>query len=79
MWNYSVDNDVALLACDDGKANAVGHQFLDTINEALDKAEAEAQAVVLTGRDGVFSAGFDLKEIQQGPDAAAKLVLAGFP
>jgi enoyl-CoA hydratase len=77
MLNYSLENGVAVLAVDDGKANAVGHGFLDAVNDGLDKAESEAQAVLLTGRDGVFSAGFDLKEIQQGPEAAAALVNRG--
>lgn len=77
MLNYTLQDDVAVLAYDDGKANAVGHTFIDAVNEGLDKAEADARAVLLTGRDGVFSAGFDLKEIQQGPDAAAALVGKG--
>ncbi len=77
MLNYSVQDNVAVLAYDDGKANAVGHSFIDAVNEGLDKAQADARAVLLTGRDGVFSAGFDLKEIQQGPQVAAALVGKG--
>ena len=52
---------------DDGKANAVSHGFIDNLNQGLDRAEAESKAVVLQGRPGVFSAGFDLKEIGKGP------------
>ncbi|MEM8765846.1 MAG: crotonase/enoyl-CoA hydratase family protein [Pseudomonadota bacterium] len=70
-------DDVAVLHFDDGKANAVGHTLLDSLHEGLDQAAAEAKAVVVTGRDGVFSAGFDLKEIQKGPEAAAALVGKG--
>ena len=77
MLNYTLEEQVAVLAYDDGKANAVGHSFLDALNEGLDRAGKEARAVLLTGRDGVFSAGFDLKEIQQGADAAAALVGRG--
>ena len=74
---YSLENNIAILRFDDGKANAVSHAFIDQMMEGLDKAEQEAGAVVVLGRAGMFSAGFDLKEIQKGPDAAANLVGRG--
>ncbi len=75
--NFERKDAVAVLHFDDGKANAVGHELLDGIHEGLDRAAAEAKSVVVTGRDGMLSAGFDLKEIQKGPDAAAALVGKG--
>ena len=63
MLEYSKDNDVALFTIDDGKANAVGYAFIEAVNAALDRATSDAKAVVMTGRAGVFSGGFDLKEI----------------
>ena len=66
MLNYRLQDKVAFIGLDDGKANAVGHDFVDAMTEGLDKAEREAGAVVITGRDGVFSAGFDLKELAKG-------------
>lgn len=77
MIDYSVSDDVAVLAIDDGKANAVGHAFVDALNAGLDRASAEAKAVLLIGRQGVFSGGFDLKEFQKGPDATTALVDKG--
>ncbi len=77
MLEYSKDNDVALFTIDDGKANAVGYAFIEAVNAALDRATSDAKAVVMTGRAGVFSGGFDLKEISKGPDAAVELVTAG--
>lgn len=74
---YELLDSVAVLHLDDGKANAVGYQLMETIDEALERAAGEASALVLHGREGIFSAGFDLKEIQKGPEAAAKLVGAG--
>src|SRR5690606_35275794 len=44
---------------------------------ALDRAEREAKAVVVLGRPGRFSAGFDLKVMMSSPDAARALVLEG--
>ena len=75
---YQLNGQTAFLRIDDGKANAVGHTFLDEINAGLDRAESEAKAVVLRGREGMFSAGFDLKEFKKGPEATVALVRRGF-
>ncbi|MEH6567446.1 MAG: crotonase/enoyl-CoA hydratase family protein [Halioglobus sp.] len=77
--NYEVDNNIATLTFDDGKANVVGQQFLDDINAGLDRAEAEqAGAVILRGREGMFSAGFDLGEFKKGPEEGMAMVGRGF-
>lgn len=77
MLNYRMEDKVALIGLDDGKANAVGHSFVDAMNEGLDRAQQEASAVVILGRQGVFSAGFDLKEIAKGPAERQALVDKG--
>lgn len=74
-----MNNRIATLTFDDGKANAVGHELLDTINSGLDRAEnEEAGAVILRGRDGMFSAGFDLGEFKKGAEAGMSMVKRGF-
>ena len=77
MYTYTQQESVAVLAFDDGKANAVGHDFIDAMNDGLDRADKEAQAVVIVGRPGMFSGGFDLKAFQKGPEATAELVNKG--
>ena len=72
-----IDNDIAILTFDDGKANAVSHDFIDGMTAGLDSAEKEAKAVVIMGKPGMFSAGFDLKEIQKGQTEAVALVNRG--
>lgn len=67
--NVTIDDEVAILAMDDGKANAAGFDMLGAINDGLDRAQAEAGAVVLTGRPGVLSGGFDLNVIRGGDEA----------
>ena len=52
-----ITNDIALIRMDDGKANAINFDMLAALNSALDAAEANAKAIVLTGRDGRFSGG----------------------
>jgi enoyl-CoA hydratase len=77
MLGYELIDDVAILTMDDGKANAVGHAYIDALTEGLDRAEKEAKAVVILGRPGVFSAGFDLKEIGKGAAESQALVNRG--
>ena len=62
---FKINQDIAILTFDDGKANAVSHDFIDDMMSGLDNAETNAKAVVILGKPGVFSAGFDLKEISR--------------
>ena len=78
MLNYELRGDVACLTLDDGKVNAIGHDMIKHINDALDKAENEAKAVLIIGRENMLSGGFDLKEFKKGPEATTALVRNGF-
>ena len=55
--HYELNDAIAILRLDDGKANAVNHALIQGVNDALDKAVQEAKAVVLTGRPGRFFRG----------------------
>ncbi len=72
-----IREEVALVTLDDGKANALSHAVIEAVHAALDRAEAEAGAVVIAGRAGRFSAGFDLSVMREGGDAVGNLVGAG--
>jgi enoyl-CoA hydratase len=73
-----VANDIAMIRMDDNKANAINFEMIAALNAALDTAEAEAKAIVLTGREGRFSGGFDLNAFASlGPDGVYKLLDAG--
>lgn len=74
---YRISDDIALLRLDDGKANAIGYETLAAIDDAIDDAESRARALVIIGREGRFSAGFDLEVISAGPSAARDLVKVG--
>ena len=75
---YELKDSVAVVSMDDGKANAFNPDMISAVDELLDKAEGEAKAVVLTGRDGLFSGGFDLRIAQGGdPEAANRMRVAG--
>ncbi len=75
---YVLSGDVAVLRIDDGKANALGPRVIAALNAGLDRAEKESKAVLIAGRPGRFSAGFDLAVIRSGDArAAAELVTSG--
>ncbi len=75
--NYEISGDIAIVRFDDGKVNVLNHEALEAMHDCLNRAEQEAKAVVLIGRAGKFSAGFDLKVLRSGPEAASGLFRAG--
>ena len=75
----ALDGAVATLTLDDGKVNALSPQMLAAVHGALDRVEADgAAAVVLTGREGILSAGFDLRVLRAGGPGAIDMVRGGF-
>jgi enoyl-CoA hydratase len=78
LVTYVLDGPVATITMDDGKANALSPAMFDQIGAALDRAEVDGAGVVLTGRAGRFSGGFDLGVLQQGGAGAIDLVRSGF-
>lgn len=72
-----IRDGLAVVRMDDGKANAFSFAMLEALGAALDGAEREAKALVLLGRPGRFSGGFDLGVMNQGGDAMVRLVTAG--
>ena len=77
MTSCVIENNIATISLDEGKANAVSHSLIDDVSHGLDAAEKEAKAVLIRGSAGMFSAGFDLKEFKKGPDATQALVKRG--
>ena len=65
------------IAMDDGKVNALSFDMLQQINTALDQAREAGKVVILAGRPGKFSAGFDLSVMGQGGDAMLDLLRQG--
>lgn len=78
LVSYRLDDGVATIVMDDGKVNALSIEMLASIGEALDQAVTDDAPVVLTGRAGVFSGGFDLKVLTAGGADAARMLEDGF-
>jgi enoyl-CoA hydratase len=84
---YRLENGVARITMDDGKVNVMSTAMLRDLGAAFDEAEkAEAVVVLRSARQGIFSAGFDLKVfaandakgslemVKAGADLALRLV-----
>jgi len=60
--HYSLEDKIAIITLDDGKMNVMNWDFFKELNDCLDRALADkASVLIFTGRQGIFSAGLDLK------------------
>ncbi len=75
---YSLEGNVATICIDDGKRNALSPDVLRGLYAALDRAESDRASVVLTGRESVFSAGFDLNVMKRGGTKAIGMLRSGY-
>ena len=60
LVSYEFSDGVSTISMDDGKANVMSVEMIDGINAALDQAESNGGVVIITGRERMFSGGFDL-------------------
>jgi len=74
---YDLKGTIAYITFDDGKVNAMSTEMLKQLHAALDKAEADGALVVLSGRQSVFSAGFDLKTFSQNAESVVEMMRLG--
>ncbi|MBN7771019.1 crotonase/enoyl-CoA hydratase family protein [Marinobacter daepoensis] len=77
LVTYELNEGIATITLNNGKANALSHEVFEGLNAALDSAEQDKAIVILTGQPGMFSGGYDLKEMQKGPKEAMALVKVG--
>ena len=75
----TTDGDVSIITFNDGNANVFSPEMSKAVSSLLDQVPEDKGSLVITGRPGIFSAGFDLKIISSGDsDAVASMVKAGF-
>ncbi|MDA8047645.1 MAG: crotonase/enoyl-CoA hydratase family protein [Actinomycetota bacterium] len=76
--HYDLTDSVATITLDDGKANAIDLGVLGELHQSLDRLDGDgARAVVLAGRPGRFSAGFNLAAMTGSAETMRELVIAG--
>ena len=67
--------EISIITLDDGKANAMGPSMIEALNNALDKAQESSRAVLIIGRPGLLSGGFDLSIIKSGDNNAIQAMV----
>ncbi len=77
LAQYRLDGPIATIEIDDGKVNAQSIAMLRALYAALDRAEQDDAVVVLHGREGCFSAGFDRTVFAEGVDAVLEMLTLG--
>lgn len=78
LLTYELNGAVATIVMDDGKVNVMSAEMLRALNQALDRAENDNANVVLAGREGIFSAGFDTKTLARAdPDETYEMMRLG--
>jgi enoyl-CoA hydratase len=78
LVTYRQGDSITTITMDDGKMNALSPEMLSQLNDAFDRAERDRCAVILTGRAGAFSGGFDLRVLRGGGPDAYGMVRTGF-
>jgi len=60
------EGNVSIITLDDGKANVFSPEMSQQIDKCLDQVSTEEGCLIITGKEGMFSGGLDLKIIQSG-------------
>lgn len=71
--------NLGLLKIDSGKVNVFSHELIQELQNYFDELLGDdgVKAIILTGKEGIFSAGYDLKVMNAGVSEAMALVKAG--
>ncbi len=74
--DFDVVDGIAVITLDDGKVNAIGPPMAKLFSDAFARVQSDdsIRAVVISGRPGQFSAGFDLDVLMIGGQQRDKLV-----
>jgi enoyl-CoA hydratase len=77
LVTYDRTDLVTTLTMDDGKVNVFSIPMLRALHEAFDQAQRDETVVLLRGRPGSFSAGFDVGVFQGPPEDALLMLTLG--
>ncbi len=79
LVKLNTDGDVSIITLDDGKANVFSPLMTEAIESLLDQVPQDKGALLIAGRSGIFSGGFDLKIMSSGDmEEIKRMVKVGF-
>jgi enoyl-CoA hydratase len=76
LVTYERSGRRARIRMNDGKVNVMNAAMLSALHGAFDRAAADNAVAILSGRDTMFSAGFDVKVIGSGVIEDIRTMLA---
>ena len=74
---YELREGVAHIRMDDGKANVMSERMLHALHGAFERARGDRAVVLLSGRERMFSGGYELELFSRGPEAIVRTLRAG--
>jgi enoyl-CoA hydratase len=74
---YTRSDLVSTIVVDDGKVNVFSIPVLRSLHQAFDRGERDHTVILLKGRPGCFTAGFDLKTLSGSRQDAVTLLRLG--
>ncbi len=74
---YALDDGIAVITMDDGKANVMSLAMIGALADVFRRAETDGAVTVLTGRSNVFSAGYDMGLFSRTVEEIAATLRAG--
>ena len=77
LVRYDLNDGIATITMDDGKVNVLSLAMLRELHAAVDQAERDGAVVILAGRDGYLSAGFDLRVFAAGGEPVFEMLQLG--
>jgi len=75
--SYHLADGFATITIDDGKANVMGLPMLRALEAAFDRALEDKAVVIIQGRPGMFSGGFDLTVFKSDPRELFEMLKSG--
>ena len=79
LANLKKEDEVSIITLDDGKVNVFSPAMIQEVSDLLDQVPTDKGSLLIVGRPGVFSAGFDLKVLMSGDaEKAASMLRSGF-
>ncbi len=75
--DYVLDDGIATITMDDGKANVMSRPMIDALVAAFDRAQLDEAVVILTGRAAMFSAGYDMAVFNEPFEVIRDTIEAG--
>ena len=77
ILSISRADGVTTLTMDDGKANVMSVRMLQALHQAFEQAQGHGDLVLLQGRAGMFSGGFDLGVFKRDPTETVQMLTEG--